>query len=69
MKEEKFENGYIYKPENYEMKAIDSKIGVKFSNDTVILKSFLDAQGIEYKLEDLEDVGGGFGLGIRIKRD
>ena len=67
MKEERYSDKLIYKTEDFEPKAIDATIGVKFSNDIVLLKSFLDQQNIEYKMEDLEDTG--LGLGIRIKRD
>lgn len=57
----------IYKPlENWEPKALPATIGVKFSNDIFLMKSFLDQHKIEYKESDLDYSP--FGKGIRIKR-
>ena len=58
----------IYKPVQYPGPiAQNATVGVKFSRDVFLMKSFLDQWKIEYKLEDLED--GPMGLGLRIKRD
>ncbi len=59
---------FVYKPPNDdECKAQNATLGVKFSNDIFLMRSFLDKQGIEYKEEDLDDSP--MGKGIRIKRD
>jgi hypothetical protein len=58
----------IYRPPNYDGPgAIEATIGVKFCDDIFLLKSFLDAKGIEYKEEELED--GPYGKGLRIKKE
>lgn len=58
----------IYKPENYPGPiALNATMNVKFSNDTILLKSFLDQKNIEYKIEELEMTP--FGLGLRRKKD
>ncbi len=62
------DENFIYKPEVYEgPKDQNATLGVKFSNDIFLMKSFLDQRNIEYKIEDLED--GPMGLGLRIKRE
>ncbi len=62
------EENLIYKPEVYEgPTAQNATLGVKFSNDIFLMRSFLDQRNIEYKIEDLED--GPLGLGLRIKRE
>ena len=59
---------FVYTPENNNLcKAVDAKMGVRFSNDIFLMRSFLDQRGIEYKEEELDDSP--FGKGIRIKRD
>jgi hypothetical protein len=52
---------------NWEPKAIPGRLGVKFSRDIFLMKSFLDQWKIPYKEEDLED--GPMGKVMRIKRD
>jgi hypothetical protein len=65
-KEEEF--GCVYRPpQNSEPIAQNATVGVKFSNDIFLMKSFLDQQKIEYKEEELEDSP--MGKGFRIKRD
>lgn len=55
-------------PENKgKCEAQNVTVGFKFSKDVFLMRSFLDAQKIEYKEEDLEDSP--MGKGIRIKRD
>ena len=58
----------VYRPPNppNEPIAQNSTIGVKFCQDIILLKSFLDQKEIEYDIEDLEKTP--FGLGLRIKR-
>jgi hypothetical protein len=59
----------IYRPPNQPSEPIaqNATLGVKFSTDIFLLKSFLDQQKIEYKIEDLEN--GPYGLFLRIKKD
>ncbi len=45
----------------------NATLGVKFSNDTLLLKSFLDQWKISYEESDLEMTP--FGLALRIKRN
>lgn len=64
----KFVDGVYCPPENKrKCEALNATVGFKFSNDVFLLKSFLDAQKIEYKEEELDDSC--VGKGIRIKRD
>jgi hypothetical protein len=57
----------VYRPSNYPgPKAMDATIGVKFSKDIFLMKSFLDQKNFKYKEEDLEDSP--MGKGIRIKK-
>ena len=59
---------FIYKPEiTADCQAKNATLGVKFSKDIFLMRSFLDQRKIPYKEEDLED--GPMGKGIRIKRD
>jgi len=58
---------FIYRPDNYPGPvAHNATLGVKFSNDILLLESFLIQQKIEYKPEDLEKTP--FGLALRIKK-
>ena len=59
---------FIYIPTNGNSEPIsqNATLGVKFSDDVFVMKSFLDQFKIDYKIEDLED--GPIGLGIRIKK-
>jgi len=58
----------VYKPSGeFKPKAIPGKMGVKFSKNVFLLKSFLDKNNISYEAEDLEETP--FGPGIIIKRD
>lgn len=58
----------IYRPANDPgLIAQKATVGVKFCQDTYLMKSFLDQRKIEYKIEDLED--GPLGLCLRIKKD
>ncbi len=58
----------IYKPPvSYGLNAEITTMGVKFCNDTFLLKSFLDQNEIVYKLEELEMSP--LGLGLRIKKN
>lgn len=67
--EEKEMINMVYRPPNQspEPLAQKSTLGVKFSNDVFLLRSFLDQRKIEYKEEELDDSP--FGKGIRIKRE
>ncbi len=59
---------FVYRPSQQgEPIALAATIGCKFSNDTILLKSFLDQFGIPYEDSDLEMTP--LGLGYRIKRD
>lgn len=46
---------------------VAATMGVKFSNDIILLKSYLDQWKVEYDESDLEMTP--FGLGHRIKRE
>jgi len=61
--------GCIYWPPNFEKKTecIPATLGVKFCQDSILLKSFLDSQKISYNECDLEDTI--YGKGIRIKKE
>lgn len=60
--------GGIYTPSDYNVPvALNATVGVKFCQDTILLKSFLDQRKIEYTIEDLEETP--FGLGLRIKKN
>jgi hypothetical protein len=57
----------VYRPDSgNECTAQNVTLGVKFSNDVYLHKSFLDQQKIDYKEEELEDTPNGRCL--RIKR-
>ncbi len=59
--------GLIYKPPEYSKpEALSATLKVKFGRDVILLKSFLDANKIDYKEKELEDTPSGRGL--RIKR-
>lgn len=62
-------DNFMYRPENndYDLKDCKSTIGVKFSNDIFLSKSWLDQHNIKYEDNELED--GPWGLVARIKRD
>ena len=57
----------IYKPDNTEPQLQNATIGVKFCQDTFLMRSFLDQHKIPYKEEELED--GPLGKGIRLKKE
>jgi len=58
----------IYRPiDDGVPSAKHATLGVKFCQDTILLKSFLDQQKIKYKIEDLEETY--YGLGLRIKKE
>lgn len=58
----------VYRPTQHDKPIVqNATLGVKFSNDIFLLRSFLDQRGIEYKEEELDDSP--FGKGIRIKRE
>ncbi len=59
---------FIYRPPNYpEPEALNATVGVKFCQDTILLKSFLDQQGVKYDPSELEKTP--VGLGFRIKKE
>lgn len=57
----------IYIPPKSDTKAQNATIGVKFSQDIFLMKSFLDQCEIKYVEKDLEN--GPFGKHLRIKRE
>lgn len=62
------ELGSLYKSANYSgPEALNATLGVKFSNDIVLLESFLKQRNIPYDQSDLEDTP--YGRGYRIKKD
>lgn len=63
----KYEGGIYKPPIASDPTALPANLGVKFSDDIFLLKSFLDQRKIEYKEEDLEKTP--FGWGLRIKRE
>lgn len=62
-----WKEGFIYKPKICGEKPLKATLGVKFCQDTFLLKSFLDQMKIEYKIEELEKTP--LGLALRIKKD
>ncbi len=56
---------FLYKPSQEENEPEKATIGVKFSNNIILLESFLKQKNIPYKPEDLEDTPMGIGLVIR----
>jgi hypothetical protein len=60
-------NRLPYRPDNYTGPiAQNAQIGVRFSDDVFLLKSFLDQRGVKYEKDELEDSA--FGKGVRIKK-
>ena len=58
------EEEFIYRPANTNNRsfAINATVGVKFSQKTILLKSFLDLHHIPYSVDELEMTCLGLGL-------